>query len=122
MVIVAKYLVLLAGLISGVGDAWGLSAGPSEAGRHPCAALSRLPRADLIHAPAGLPTNPRPLVVWLGESGLDEEDNDDHLNSPETVSPTVFGYARPLASVPSFCLSVDRVMHGRSASASVLRC
>ncbi len=121
MLIFARYLLMIASLMSGMGDAMEICGGPSPVGHFSFAVFCSRPRAELMHAPAGSPANPRPLLAIFGEKGIDEEDNDE-FGTSTAIAPADFGFTRPIAMVPSVSPSVDRVHQGRAPSAAVLRC
>jgi hypothetical protein len=96
--------------------AWG---GVCAARRLDPAALA--PVAVQLTRPDPLLPHPNPLVVSLQETEIDEEDNDT-LEKPFGLAPSLLDLGRTLVAVPAFGADVARLTAGPVTVPFSLRC
>ena len=120
MLLIVNILAIVVGFSSGGAGAWEYSTAQTI-GREAPHSFSRPTPAECIGVPERPPTSPRPVILCLTESGIDEEDS-HKLDTPSSVTTGFGGGVQPLAGVSPFYSSLNRLGVRRSAAPAVLRC
>jgi hypothetical protein len=88
---------------------------------HPSPTPFLAPRSEALRSPVGLPSEPQPFLVCLGENGLDEEEENEP-DTPLALAPSCGQPGRPRDGIVSGSSAPGRSLPGRFLSPLVLRC